>query len=106
MTGFDALKKIFASLRGGGAEGNASGEMIPCEEAMSRLFEFLDGELDEDSTAEIRKHVDVCKACYPRFQFEKEFLDALHRAQEEGGAAPDLKDRILKALADEGMAEV
>lgn len=104
MTGFDALKKILASLRGGGTQADASGEMIPCEEAMARLFEFLDGELDEASAAEVRKHVDVCKACYPRFQFEKEFLDALHRAQEEGGIAPDLKGRILQALAEEGMS--
>lgn len=104
MTAFDALKKILASLRGGGPESDSAGEMIPCEEAMSRLFEFLDGELDDASAADVRKHVDVCKACYPRFQFEKEFLDALHRAQDDKGASPELKGRILQLLADEGMS--
>ena len=66
---------------------------------------FLDGELAEISHAEVERHVEVCKACYPRFQFERNFLDALQAAEERGTASPELKDRILKVLAEESASD-
>ena len=53
---------------------------ISCEEALERLYEFLDGELTPDNAAEVRHHVEVCEACYPEVKFTTEFRDALHRA--------------------------
>ena len=49
---------------------------------------------------EVERHLELCKACYPRFQFERHFLDALQAAEERGTASPELKDRILKVLAE------
>ncbi len=79
--------------------------MISCDEARARLFEYLDGELNDVSADEVRRHLDACKGCYPRAQFEREFLAALSRAQQNGSAMPDLKNRILKALAKEGAGD-
>jgi anti-sigma factor (TIGR02949 family) len=45
--------------------------MIPCEEAMARLWEFLDGELlSEDETA-VKWHLDVCSRCFPQYDFQR-----------------------------------
>ena len=103
MTVFDGLKRLFG-LRpegegSGGADGNA---VISCNEAKDRLFEYLDGELAELSHEEVKRHLKLCKECYPRFQFEKHFLEALHTAEKSGSSSPELKDRILKVLAEEG----
>ena len=88
----------------GGAPGDASIAMIPCEEAAARLFEFLDGELESMSEAEVRRHLEICKNCYSRAQFEKHFLEALRRSRNGGRASTSLKERLLQALAeDEGQ---
>lgn len=105
MSVFDGLRRLFGSFSGGSASGAEPEDMISCDEARARLFEYLDGELEQLSADEVRRHLDVCKGCYPRAQFEREFLAALSRSQENGSVAPDLKGRILEALAKEGAAD-
>ena len=115
MSFFESLKRLFGGAAGDGRSGStdASGSsglyddtavaMIPCDEACARLFEFLDGELEAGSEEEVRRHLEVCKACYPRVQFEKHFLEALRRSQNGGRVTAGLKERVLQALAeDEG----
>ncbi len=115
MSFFESLKRLFGSTvqqgrsGGTGSPGNSGsvGEtavaMIPCDEASARLFEYLDGELEDLSEEEVRRHLAVCEACYPRVQFERHFLEALQRSQNGGRASGSLRERVLKALAeDEG----
>ncbi len=116
MSFFESLKRLFGGTgtsgrSGGTGPSGSSGSpdeaalaMIPCEEASARLFEYLDGELDGVSAEEVRRHLDVCKACYPRAQFEKHFLEALQRSQNGGRVSESLKERVLQSLAeDEGQ---
>ncbi|HIF07453.1 MAG TPA: hypothetical protein EYQ64_11040 [Gemmatimonadetes bacterium] len=83
-----------------GPQGGAV-ELITCQEASARLFEYLDGELDGISEEEVRGHLEVCQACYPRVEFEKHFLDALRRSQNGGRASENLKERVLRSLAED-----
>lgn len=101
MKPFDSLRKLFGSIGGGGNHDGDDGVMISCDEAKTRLFEYLDGELPGISHEEVKRHVELCKECYPRFQFERHFLEALQAAEERGTASPELKDRILQVLAEE-----
>ena len=104
MTLFDGLKRFFGSRPEGDDPGGDDGEaVIPCDEVKNRLFEYLDGELAELSHEEVKRHLDLCKACYPRFKFEKQFLEALHAAQSNKSSSPEFKDRILRLLAEEGL---
>jgi mycothiol system anti-sigma-R factor len=110
---FDSLKRLFGGTgqTGGTAPSGSSGSpsetavaMIPCDEASGRLFEYLDGELDGISKEEVRRHLEVCEACYPRVQFEKHFMEALRRSQNGGRASESLRERVLQSLAqDEGL---
>ncbi|GMR13378.1 MAG: hypothetical protein BMS9Abin29_1585 [Gemmatimonadota bacterium] len=101
MKPFESLRKLFGSIGSGVAPGGDGGGAISCDEAKTRLFEYLDGELGPISHEEVERHLERCRACYPRFQFERHFLDALQAAEERGTASPELKDRILKVLAEE-----
>jgi len=109
---FDRLRRLFGAgqigLSGGpdssesvGSQGDTAGAMISCEEASARLFEYLDGELEIVSSEEVRGHLEVCKRCYPRVQFEKHFLEALQRSQNGGRASVSLKEKVLRSLAEE-----
>ena len=102
MTAFERLKRLFGFSGGDGNGGDPSVGMISCDEAAARLFEYLDGELDDLSEEDVRRHLEVCEACYPRVQFERHFLEALGRSQRDGHASQELKGRVLQALAEEG----
>lgn len=78
--------------------GDGDGERISCEQAIERVYEFLDGELDPDWTERVREHLEVCRRCYPHFNFERIFLDHVRSK----GLCPErnelLEQRIREAL--------
>ena len=75
---------------------------INCQEALARLYEYLDGELKPRSADEVRQHIEVCEACYPEVRFTTEFRDALHRAGQGQPVCPDeLRRRIGELLRQE-----
>ncbi|MCG8468363.1 MAG: zf-HC2 domain-containing protein [Gemmatimonadetes bacterium] len=73
---------------------------IPCEEALERMYEFLDGELSNDSAEEVRVHLERCKKCYPYFNFERVFLDHVRSLRLPPETTERLEARIRKALDD------
>lgn len=76
------------------------GGMISCEEALALVHEFIDGELGEVPHTRAQAHFDVCQGCYPHLRLEGAFRDAVQRAAEGQGAPPDLKEKLLEALAE------
>ncbi len=109
MAFFDSFKRLFGSTGQNGGSGEPASPdetvvaMIPCDEACARLYEYLDGELEDVSEEEVQRHLEVCEGCYPRVQFEKYFLEALRRSQDGGRVSESLRDRVLQSLVeDEG----
>lgn len=74
---------------------------VTCEEALSRVYEYLDGELDGPTQDSIHRHLEVCRRCYPRFDFERVFLDFV-RERGLAGGGDGLRERVLDALEREG----
>ncbi len=81
-------------------------EMLDCETVMRQLWDYLDGELSAERMAAIRAHLAMCARCYPQYEFERAFLDALDRAQHEHSDPARLSDRVAAALRAEGMVEI
>lgn len=77
--------------------------MIECHEAMEKLFEFLDRELESGEHEQVARHFEVCARCYPHLRFEQSFRDALHRAREGESAPPEIRGRVVDALREEGF---
>ncbi|MFO7893347.1 MAG: zf-HC2 domain-containing protein [Longimicrobiales bacterium] len=72
---------------------------ISCKEALERLYEYLDGELEPESAEEVQRHVEVCDACYPEVKFTTEFRDALQRAAHGQPTVPDgLREKVGQLL--------
>lgn len=70
---------------------------IDCEQALARLFDFLDHELGEDEREAMQHHLATCRSCYSRASFEgrlKEKLRELRREPPYQGAG----ERIRKLL--------
>lgn len=70
-----------------------------CREALERVYEYLDNELGPADAAEIKRHFEKCRSCYPVLKFCQSFQDAMQRAADCQCCAPkELKDRIAELL--------
>ena len=70
---------------------------ITCQEAVVRLVDFLNGELDEGRHAEVEAHMDACRACFSRKEFERRLKHAMGQLGREAAPA-DMRSRIQKLV--------
>jgi anti-sigma factor (TIGR02949 family) len=73
---------------------------IDCEQALRRLFDFLDHELDDDERSAMQRHISTCRSCYSRADFERRLKGKLHelrRDEPEVGASERIK-RLLQSF--------
>jgi anti-sigma factor (TIGR02949 family) len=71
---------------------------IRCEEVIAHLLTYLDGELDDEKRAQIDRHLEACRGCFSRAEFEKELRKRFMQIGEDKAPA-SLKSRI-KSLID------
>ena len=70
---------------------------VDCEAALSTLYRFLDGALDDDRRSAIRDHLDDCGHCLETSAFETEVRQVVATKAVE--VVPEgLKDRIAERL--------
>lgn len=71
---------------------------LRCEQVLEHLFEYLDHALDAQTSAEIERHLDACRGCFSRAEFERRLRA---RVAETGTAsAPATLRARIKALID------
>lgn len=71
---------------------------IDCEEAVAKLLEFLDGELDPAAEREMERHLETCRGCFSRAELERR----LKRLVAETGRvrAPDSLRRRVRGIIE------
>lgn len=74
---------------------------IRCEDALALLWDFLDGELAPDDEAAIRKHLEICNRCYPRYDFQRVSFEYTRRLVSREHASPELRRRLFQAILEE-----
>jgi mycothiol system anti-sigma-R factor len=68
-----------------------------CGTMISRLYNFLDGELTDERRAKIQNHLDGCPSCYGAYDFEAELrIVVANRAQTQ--VPPHLVNRIRMSI--------
>jgi mycothiol system anti-sigma-R factor len=72
---------------------------IGCEEVIAHLFAYLDNETDPEKRSYIERHLEECRACYSRAEFEKA-LRAKVKQLGDGEAPATLRQRV-RALLDQ-----
>lgn len=76
---------------------------IRCEEAIRHLAAYLDGELSERKDAEIERHLETCRSCWSRAEFERRIRARLTELRREE-LDPDFERRIRTLLQRFGRA--
>jgi mycothiol system anti-sigma-R factor len=72
--------------------------MSDCEKLRTLALEYLDGELDEISCAEIRVHIVQCPVCGQRLAFEGSFLSAIKRCATNTSLPQELHDQLQQLV--------
>lgn len=91
-----------AAVKAATEDGHESQDMVSCEQAITVLQEFLDGELDQIPEDQVRAHFDACERCYPYLKFEGAFRDAVTRATTGQTAPPDLRAKLMELMSQAG----
>lgn len=70
---------------------------VDCSEALARLFEFLDAEIDEAAGDRIRQHLADCEPCLSEYDYEDHLKKLVRRTCLESAPA-ELHVRIRQQL--------
>ena len=70
---------------------------VDCSEALSRLFDFLDAEIDELEGDRIRQHLADCEPCLSEYDVEDHLKKLVRRSCHEAAPA-ELHLRIRQQL--------
>jgi mycothiol system anti-sigma-R factor len=71
-----------------------------CDDALTQLYEFIDGELTTDRRASIQAHLDACGRCLEAHDFEEAIQRLLADKCRDTVPQP-LRDRIAAAIEAE-----
>jgi anti-sigma factor (TIGR02949 family) len=71
--------------------------MISCQEAVGRLWEYLDGTLGEADHAAIEQHLSFCRRCCGEAEFAEELRKFL-RAAADVELPDDVRTRLAATL--------
>ncbi len=71
--------------------------MITCAEAVRRLWDYLDGVVDEPARAAIDEHLAFCRRCCGEVEFAEE-LRAFLAVQAAEELPPDVRTRLTATL--------
>lgn len=73
--------------------------MISCQEVITELWDYLDGELPAERAAAIADHLAECARCYPQYRFEYAFLGAVARQRAHGSSpSATLVEKVARAV--------
>jgi mycothiol system anti-sigma-R factor len=64
-----------------------------CEQVLERVLEFIDRELSTDEHAQLEHHLQSCRSCYSRVEFERRLKSRLTDLPHEEAPA-SLQEKI------------
>jgi mycothiol system anti-sigma-R factor len=75
-----------------------------CLEVLKHVWDYLDDQLTDETTERLRAHIAECQGCFQYKTFQENFLDAVNTLHLRHGASPELRDKVLATLREEGFA--
>ncbi|MEU7889910.1 mycothiol system anti-sigma-R factor [Microbispora bryophytorum] len=77
----------------------------PCSEVLDRVYTYLDGELDSNRIAEIRKHLDECSPCLEEYGLEEAVKRLVAKHCGCDPVPQDLRSKVLTRI-EQARAEM
>lgn len=74
--------------------------MIKCKEAVSRLWAYLDRNIERVQEAELEEHLGLCRHCCGELEFAKQVRAMLRRSGDAIQPTRDVRARLETFLTD------
>ena len=71
---------------------------MDCQQVVQQLWDYLDGELTDEKMTEVRAHLKACKGCFPHFDFEEAFLEAVRKSRAEVSCPEEVRRKVMAKL--------
>jgi anti-sigma factor (TIGR02949 family) len=78
---------------------------ITCDEALRMLAAFLDGELHLETGKAVSQHLEVCRSCFSRSEFERRLKGEMNRLGREE-ITPGFEERVRRLLGSFSASSV
>ena len=78
---------------------SSTDRMLPCSEAVRRMWDFLDHSLSTEDAAAVENHLAFCRRCCGELEFAKE-LRAFLRSHEVEEIPPNVRTRLETFLEE------
>ena len=72
---------------------------VPCSEVLARLYDYLDGEIEDKGFAQIREHLDECGPCLREYGLEEVVKQLVHRCCKDP-APPELRTKVMARIQE------
>ena len=78
---------------------------IDCDAVMRQIFDYLDEEVDATTACDFQTHIDECRSCFSRVEFERVLKDRVRDSKDE--ALPEsMQKRITKLMKSFSIDDV
>jgi mycothiol system anti-sigma-R factor len=77
--------------------------MIDCNEAVRRMWAYLDRELGAKPVAEFEAHLQTCQRCCGELEFSRHLRELVADTDAAPQLPPELRSRVENLLADAEM---
>ncbi len=72
--------------------------MHSCEQVIQGIWDYLDKELCADDMSQVQKHLDLCRGCFTRIEFERVLREKMQKTTYH--CCPDKLKQRIKDLVD------
>ena len=70
----------------------------PCSEVLARVYSYLDGEIEDSSTSQIREHLDECGPCLREYGLEEAVKRLVHKHCGHEDTPVELRTKVLTRI--------
>jgi mycothiol system anti-sigma-R factor len=71
----------------------------PCTDVLARIYDYLDGELDQTGCADIKQHLDECGPCLREYGLDEMVKKLVHKCCGYDPVPQDLRAKVLGRIA-------
>jgi anti-sigma factor (TIGR02949 family) len=79
--------------------------VIPCKEAVTRLWEYLDRTLGKVSETELEEHLGLCRHCCGELEFARQVRGLLGKTGRAAALSDDVRSRLETFVKGLGRAK-
>lgn len=72
---------------------------VPCSEVLAMVYSYIDGEMEDSSSVQIRQHLNECGPCLREYGLEELVKSLVHKCCGDEATPGELRAKVLSRLA-------